>query len=709
MPPRKKAKTANAPAAVTTASQDAGPSTGAKPARTGAVRRNIRGRRGGLKDMPNMPLDILMEIFAVMHPKDLMNLARSSKSFRALLLSTSARPLWKASMEGVEGLPKCPPYLSEPAFVNLLFFPNCHACLKPNVQSVIFEFSARYCPSCKRTRTQSIHEVSRFMQDVRSITGPGKLQIWFNRIYLSGGTASVHKPEIDDFRARFITLDLKGKKALVAESVERVEHVTQALREFNVWKDSQKGKRSAELDEVRARRVESIKDRLRQMGWEDELDRMTSGQLMSLSYQKFASKAEQLTARGWEKIQEEVFAYMERVKAKRLEYERRAVLHERFKTFVQAYNVYRPPTTKRDEESSYGPQIVDFACMAEFKDILDAPEGDDLSILNNADEMRAKFEAANIQWRQDRKDELADVIRKSLTVPDGVDDPLTLATALFHCLYCGRKDLAYPNVVAHVCTRTYATPKEPYIQAVQAFWSPGRSQSLWTSRSLRFSTEGVAIFRPILQACGLDPDRATHQDAANCEARLVRKGGPAFKLYYDNFDQDGEYDPQEVYDCIRALARTVARPCVTPPVWARITAKERVAVDKVEKELMLKIDLINQTKFTYGCQYCDFAASVRNLEDHLEMQHDIEVDEDDITSHAYIHPDARPETLSLHLPTVFLKRYKKGGKVKADYQVELPTPDLDLFGHAHMSPWDLLFGMMEDDLFWGSDDDEFYY
>ena len=26
------------------------------------VRRNIRGRRGGLKDMPNMPLDILIEV-----------------------------------------------------------------------------------------------------------------------------------------------------------------------------------------------------------------------------------------------------------------------------------------------------------------------------------------------------------------------------------------------------------------------------------------------------------------------------------------------------------------------------------------------------------------------------------------------------------------------------------------------------------------------
>lgn len=61
-----------------------------------------------------------------MHPRDLLNLARTSKPVRALLISRSAKPFWKASIAGVEGLPKCPPYLSEPAFVNLLYFSHCH-------------------------------------------------------------------------------------------------------------------------------------------------------------------------------------------------------------------------------------------------------------------------------------------------------------------------------------------------------------------------------------------------------------------------------------------------------------------------------------------------------------------------------------------------------------------------------------------------------
>ncbi|KAI0748049.1 hypothetical protein C8Q80DRAFT_712008 [Daedaleopsis nitida] len=110
-----------------------------------------------------------------MHPKDLLNLARTSKSFRALLMSKSAKMLWRASMERVEGLPECPPYLNaEPAFVNLFLFTNCHACLKSNVQSIIFEYSARYCSSWKPTMLLEESESQSFLQDIRMMTGSAR-------------------------------------------------------------------------------------------------------------------------------------------------------------------------------------------------------------------------------------------------------------------------------------------------------------------------------------------------------------------------------------------------------------------------------------------------------------------------------------------------------------------------------------------------------
>lgn len=66
----------------------------------------------------------------------------------------------------MDNLPQRPPFLSEPAFINLLFFSHCHvsaylnlpsstvimlawqSCGKPNIRKVIWKWFARYCPGC---------------------------------------------------------------------------------------------------------------------------------------------------------------------------------------------------------------------------------------------------------------------------------------------------------------------------------------------------------------------------------------------------------------------------------------------------------------------------------------------------------------------------------------------------------------------------------
>lgn len=66
------------------------------------------------------------QILRLLEPRDLLNLARTSKPFRELLMSRSSASMWKAARENVEGLPDCPAHLSEPAYANLCFFPYCH-------------------------------------------------------------------------------------------------------------------------------------------------------------------------------------------------------------------------------------------------------------------------------------------------------------------------------------------------------------------------------------------------------------------------------------------------------------------------------------------------------------------------------------------------------------------------------------------------------
>lgn len=57
--------------------------------------RNVRGRRGHLKQMVEMPLDALHEIFHELEPVDLLHLSWASKNLNAILMEKSSRYIWK--------------------------------------------------------------------------------------------------------------------------------------------------------------------------------------------------------------------------------------------------------------------------------------------------------------------------------------------------------------------------------------------------------------------------------------------------------------------------------------------------------------------------------------------------------------------------------------------------------------------------------------
>ena len=61
-----------------------------------AIWAKIRGRRGHLKMVVEMPFDILLEMFQYLTPLDLLNLSKANHAFRSLLLDRStALHLWK--------------------------------------------------------------------------------------------------------------------------------------------------------------------------------------------------------------------------------------------------------------------------------------------------------------------------------------------------------------------------------------------------------------------------------------------------------------------------------------------------------------------------------------------------------------------------------------------------------------------------------------
>ncbi|KAJ3562951.1 hypothetical protein NP233_g9257 [Leucocoprinus birnbaumii] len=65
-------------------------------------------------------------IIMYLHPQDVLNLSRSTRRLRQLLMTRDARFAWKTSLSTVEGLPRCPSDLSEPQYANLAFDQHCH-------------------------------------------------------------------------------------------------------------------------------------------------------------------------------------------------------------------------------------------------------------------------------------------------------------------------------------------------------------------------------------------------------------------------------------------------------------------------------------------------------------------------------------------------------------------------------------------------------
>ncbi|KAG6852697.1 hypothetical protein C0991_009843 [Blastosporella zonata] len=84
--------------------------------------KNVRGRRGALKDIVEMPVDIFMHL----NPAEVLHLSRTCKSLRHMLMAKSAEFIWRQARLNLEGFPDCPEDLNEPQYACLMFDATCN-------------------------------------------------------------------------------------------------------------------------------------------------------------------------------------------------------------------------------------------------------------------------------------------------------------------------------------------------------------------------------------------------------------------------------------------------------------------------------------------------------------------------------------------------------------------------------------------------------
>ena len=91
-------------------------------------------------------------------PIDILHLARTTKEFRKFLLHRSATGLWKDVLSNIEDVPSCPPGMSLPAWVNLLFETHCH--VRTLISSQVRLRSRVWCPELSYTEREQMHRFS---------------------------------------------------------------------------------------------------------------------------------------------------------------------------------------------------------------------------------------------------------------------------------------------------------------------------------------------------------------------------------------------------------------------------------------------------------------------------------------------------------------------------------------------------------------------
>jgi hypothetical protein len=92
--------------------------------------------------------DDVPQIFAQLHPHDLLRLSRTTKTIRDLLMARSARATWIQALATIPDLPPCPEDMTECAWTHLLFDSSCYNCDAKGVRSVLWCLRLRACSKC---------------------------------------------------------------------------------------------------------------------------------------------------------------------------------------------------------------------------------------------------------------------------------------------------------------------------------------------------------------------------------------------------------------------------------------------------------------------------------------------------------------------------------------------------------------------------------
>ncbi|CAE6528355.1 unnamed protein product [Rhizoctonia solani] len=295
----------------------------ARPAKAITRKKQVRGKQGRLAGLVNMPIDIFTEVASHLLPGDIISLARSNKFFRNLLMHRSAIHIWHGAMRNVEGLPPCPPDMSEPHYLALLFSKTCTACGAPVRVSMDPVLLVRLCGPCRITRLMPLDAVPAVLHSwllASASTSPPKQR-----------SAGLHvlREEVSSLLAQYEGKKRSKDKTALDVWIKQREEIVGTRREqtlvLNRFMIALERDRERELSDAKGARRSEITRRLAEMGWtaKDMEFGWWSDQQRTRAWRNLVSQAKPLTDRIWANLQPKLIPLLEVNREERLSVERK--------------------------------------------------------------------------------------------------------------------------------------------------------------------------------------------------------------------------------------------------------------------------------------------------------------------------------------------------------------------------------------------------
>ncbi|RDX47910.1 hypothetical protein OH76DRAFT_706372 [Lentinus brumalis] len=208
--------------------------------------------------------------------------------------------------------------------------------------SVYWDIPARYCTVCRdviitsRISTSDTDAALKGMTEACGLTYDNDI---VTPIYVrSSDRYGYYLPELEDVKNAFKALKTKKDKIkYIRERHALVSHRQDNARKPSAWEYLLKQNAIAEEAAVVAERRAAIWAKLRDEGWGEDIDWMSSADRAYLSNMKVACRPSKLTERSWSLSRAAVVDFMEEVRVRRMKPQQAALFATRFNWLLRLF------------------------------------------------------------------------------------------------------------------------------------------------------------------------------------------------------------------------------------------------------------------------------------------------------------------------------------------------------------------------------------